>query len=245
MSSSIPSNIAEHLGFYVYLYIDPRTERVFYVGKGQGTRMLDHLSDADESRKTQLINELRQEGLEPRIDVLAHRLPNEETAFRLEAAVIDLLGLSELTNQARGWRSVQTGRMSLAELVTYYAAQPVEIKDAVLLIRVNRLYRHGMSETELYEATRGVWKVGERRNGVQYAFSIFEGIVREVYVIETWHSAGTTPYQTRSVDELRLPGRWEFTGYRAPEDIRGRYHGRSVVSYLKPGSQNPIAYVNA
>src|SRR5713226_3424238 len=40
----------EKLGYYVYLYIDPRDSTIFYVGKGQGNRAFSHLSDASESR---------------------------------------------------------------------------------------------------------------------------------------------------------------------------------------------------
>lgn len=122
--------------------------------------------------------------------------------------------------------------------------RPVEVTEPTLLIRISRQYREGMSEQELYEATRGVWKIGERRNGVQLAFAVFEGVVREVYEVEAWHPAGTTPYSTRPVEDVKVPGRWEFTGRRASEDLRERYVGRSVASYLTPGSQNPVTYVN-
>jgi hypothetical protein len=105
--------------------------------------------------------------------------------------------------------------------------RPVKVTEAALLIRINRLYREGMSELELYEATRGVWKLGDRRNRVRFAFAVFGGVVREVYEVEAWHPAGTTPYTTRTA-----------------EDVRERYVGRSVVSYLTPGSQNPLTYVN-
>ena len=36
-----------HLGKYVYALIDPRDNKVFYVGQGIGNRLFDHLSDAD------------------------------------------------------------------------------------------------------------------------------------------------------------------------------------------------------
>lgn len=122
--------------------------------------------------------------------------------------------------------------------------RPVEVIEPALLIRINRLYREGMSEPELYEATRGVWKIGERRNRVRCVFAVFGGVVREVYEVEAWHPAGTTPYTTRSAEEVKVPGRWEFTGRRASDDVRERYVGRSVASYLTPGSQNPLTYVN-
>lgn len=183
--------------------------------------------------------------LKPHIDILAHALKDEETAFRIEAAVIDLLGFEVLTNAMRGWRSIQLGRVSLPELVTYYAATPCSIDDPVLLIRINRLYRHRMSPAELYEVTRGVWKLGTRRENVRYAFAVFEGVVREVYEIHSWHPAGTHPYTSRNIEDVDLPGRWEFIGVVAPEGIRNKYLGHSVASYLPQGSQNPIAYVNA
>ncbi len=242
---NIPPEVVSHLGYYVYLYIDPRSGKPFYVGKGQGQRALSHLTAEGESRKAALLQELKQQGLAPRIDILAHALTDEETAFRIEAAVIDLLGLNDLSNMVRGSRSMQLGRMSLKELITYYAATPVEIDDRVLLIRISKLYRHGMSATELYEATRGVWKLGQRRERAKYAFAVFEGIVREVYQIKNWHPAGTNHYETRSKADVTLPGRWEFLGQVASDEIRDKYIDRSVTKYLTTNAQNPIAYVNA
>ena len=78
--------------------------------------MLTHLTAQGESRKVRTIEELRTVDLEPSLEVLAHGLTDEETAYRVEAAVIDSLGLERLTNEVRGWRSVQTGRMPLDDL---------------------------------------------------------------------------------------------------------------------------------
>lgn len=97
----IRPEVANRLGYYVYLYIDPRDGRPFYVGKGKDDRALSHLSEEAESRKCATIAALRAAGLEPRIDILAHALRDEETAFRIESAVIDLFGLDALTNEAR------------------------------------------------------------------------------------------------------------------------------------------------
>ncbi|HET6569768.1 MAG TPA: hypothetical protein VFG50_17515 [Rhodothermales bacterium] len=241
---SIPPEVAHRLGYYVYLYVDPRTGKPFYVGKGKGDRVLSHMSEAGESRKLQMIKELRDEGLEPRMDILAHGLRDEETAFRIEAAVIDLIGLDELTNRVRGWRSIQTGRLPLHELIVYYAAKPVKVEVPALLIRINRLYHHNMSAVELYEATRGVWKLGPRREGARYAFAVFEGVVRAVYEITEWHPAATIPYSTRNAEELRYKGRWEFAGHQAPEPIWSHYVDRSVAAYFRYGQQSPVVYVN-
>ena len=152
--------------------------------------------------------------------------------------------LKELSNVARGWRSIQLGRLTLSELMTYYAATPVTVEDRVLIIRINRLYRHNMSAHDMYEATRGVWRLGDRRRGAAYAFAVFEGVVREVYRIESWHPAGSTPYTTRTNAELTVEGRWEFCGTVADAQIRERYVDRSVGAYFKKGQQSPVTYVN-
>ena len=239
----IPPEVAHHLGHYVYLYVDPRDDKPFYVGKGVGERVLSHLSEAAESRKCAKIANLRAGGLEPRIDILAHGLRDEETALRIEAAVIDLLGLDALTNEVRGWRSLQVGRIPLPVLKTYYAAKPVTVDVPALLIRINRLYRHNMSAQELYEATRGVWKLGRRCERAKYAFAVFEGVVREVYEIQSWHPAATTPYATRDASQLTTNGRLEFIGHVA-EAVRDRYVDGSVAAQFRQGLQSPVVYVN-
>lgn len=241
----LPLGVAERLSYYVYLYVDPRTDRPFYVGKGKGERILAHFNSSRHSEKTRIIAELRAAGIAPRVDLLAHGLKDEETAFRVEAAAIDLLGLGELTNQVRGWKSLQVGRMTLDQLIGYYAAQPVSIVHPVLLIRINKLYRHNMSPLELYETTRGIWRLGRRRERAKFAFAVFEGIVREVYEIISWHPARTTPYKTRDLSQRDVNRRWEFEGKVAEDGVRNQYRGGSVAHYYRHGNQTPTIYVNA
>lgn len=86
-------------------------------------------------------------------------------------------------------------------------AERAQIVHPVVLIRVPRAFRPGMSDLALYEATRGVWKIGPRRNDVRYAFAIYEGVVQEVYEIERWQLAWTTPYTTRTFQNPGATGR--------------------------------------
>jgi uncharacterized protein len=198
--------------------------QISYVGKGQGQRALAHLW------------RLRSH----QIDILAHSLPDENTTYAVEAAVIDTL---KLTNQIKGRHATEFGRAPLKELVFRYAARPVNIREPSILIRVNQLYRPGMSARQLYEVTRGVWVIGKRRETVKYAMAVYHGVVREVYRITSWHPAGTTPYRYRPRADVRAPGRWEFRGAVAEPRIRKRYVGGSVEHLLPTGSQNPIKYV--
>ena len=97
-----------------------------------------------------------------------------------------------------------------------------------------------MSDLDLYEATRGVWKVGPRREQVRYALAVHHQVVQEVYEILHWDRAWTTAYQTRTFEDTTVPGRWEFVGRVAPDVVRDRYRGKSVGQYFSRGAQNPI-----
>lgn len=243
IENRLPPGVAEKLGYYVYMYVHPRTGEPFYVGKGKGDRIFAHFDDTCDTEKSRLISELQSEGIPPRLEILAHRLKDEETAFRVEAAVIDALGLGSLTNKVSGWKSLEVGRMSLEDLVGFYAAESAVIQHPVLLIRINKLYRHGMSDLELYEATRGIWKLGKRREQVKYAFAVFHGLIREVYSVKIWHPAQTLTYQTRDFSDRDTTGRWEFEGTFAPKGIREMYLHKTVQKYLKRGNQSPTIYV--
>ncbi len=244
---SLKPGMAEALGHYVYLYVDPRDGKVFYIGKGKGERCLDHLYEDDEHPKVKRIKEIFAAGLEPRIEILAHGMATAEEAYLVEAAAIDLIGLKELTNKVVGHNSLLYGRKSLKDLEIFYAPTDAVVPDPVMLITINRLYRNGMTARELYEATRGVWANHslERLAGVRLVFAVFEGIVREVYQPEFWRPAGTEGYDTRPpLTPEDIKGRVEFVGKVAPDDVRKRYINTSVRHLIGPGAQNPCKYVN-
>ena len=56
---SLPRELRSQLGCYVYMYIDPRDDLPFYVGKGIGDRVLDHMGESGESEKIGRIDALR------------------------------------------------------------------------------------------------------------------------------------------------------------------------------------------
>jgi hypothetical protein len=244
MNELFSPSIAHQLNYYVYIYIDPRDESVFYVGKGKGNRAFNHLSDERTSRKGKRIQEIREAGKQPRIEILVHGLEDEATALRIEASIIDLLGKDKLTNEVHGYHSRSHGRMQLDQIRALYGADEVHITEPTILIRINQMYRHTMTPIELYEATRGAWVIGPNRNRAKYAFAVYEGIVREVYQIQGWFPCGSTEMFTRHYAIEDDPRRWEFVGRIANPGVRNKYVYRSVAHYYPKPSQNPITYVN-
>jgi uncharacterized protein len=244
LTRRIPPSVARKLGWYVYLYVNPLDGKVFYVGKGKGGRAFAHLDARAKKATSKIIRQIHAAGREPDIEILAHRLPNSETALRVEAAVIDALGLDALANRVRGWRGIELGRRPIDEAVAMYTGKKAEIREPAILIRINDLYRYGMSPVELYDATRSAWVTGPRREDAQYAFAVFEGVVREVYRIAGWLRGGKTFNARYDGRQQRRPGRWEFVGTVAEESIRKRYVNRYVGYLFSRGAQNPITYVN-
>lgn len=234
----ITHDIANTLKCYVYIYTDPRNGEPFYIGKGQGDRVFAHLDDLADTDKTATIRDIRKSGAEPQIDILRYGLTEAEASL-IEASAIDLIGLPSLTNRVAGHHDRSFGRIGSTELIQMLSAKTVTVRHKSLLITINRLYRSNMSNEELYEATRGIWRLGSRRENADYGMAVYQGIVREVYRIQSWHPAGTLPYKTRDANGFKESGRWEFEGSIAT-DIRDQYIGNSVGL----GGQNPIRYKN-
>jgi len=233
---NFPPHVTEQLKSYVYMYINPETNKIFYVGKGKGNRAFQHLKKPE---KPEIIH-LLSKGIEPKIEIIIHGL-DDETALRVEASIIDLIGKEHLTNEVRGWKSSTYGRLSIPELLGVYDNKQVKIIEPVLLIRIQQSYYHDISPEELYEYTRGVWKLGKDKSKAKYAFSVYNGLVKEVYKIGTWHVGGTTPYKYRNV---YAPDRREFKGEIAEPEIRDKYLNHSIHHYLGKNTQSPVLYVN-
>ena len=121
--------------------------------------------------------------------------------------------------------------------------QNADIQHKTVLIRINKLYYNGMPPQELYEITRGIWVIGERRETAELAMAVYKGVVIEVYRVHEWHPAGTTEYETRDGESFLDCGRWEFTGEIA-KDVRDEFVGKSIKHHLVRYNANPIVYVN-
>lgn len=87
--------------WYVYKLIDPRSSKVFYVGKGKGNRALNHKSDVlsgkySNEAKSSVIRSILRSGYDVRVEYDSYFIC-EKTALMREAELInEIKGLSNI-----------------------------------------------------------------------------------------------------------------------------------------------------
>jgi uncharacterized protein len=229
------------LGSYVYVYIDPRTHRPFYIGKGRGNRAFSHLKPDGNSDKAQKLRELAKLEIAPQIDILRYGLTEKES-LHVEAAAIELLELDELVNEIHGHSAKHGPRDTAQEVQHRFSARTVVIKEKALLFNITKSFRPTHTPIQLYDVTRSAWVVNKgKADKAELAFAMYAGVIREVYKIINWLPAGTT---MTAVDRSLAPDpeRWEFVGNLAEEPIRKKYNGKRVKGLSF--SQNPVRYAN-
>lgn len=97
------------MSYYVYELVDPRTNTVFYVGKGKKSRVKAHEVEAKKgvsSLKCDRIREIWADGFEV-TNVRVASFSDEQDAYDFEAARICEYGLNNLTNIAPGGGGVR------------------------------------------------------------------------------------------------------------------------------------------
>ncbi|HZT59504.1 MAG TPA: hypothetical protein VFA21_12915 [Pyrinomonadaceae bacterium] len=111
------------------------------------------------------------------------------------------------------------------------------IDDAVVAICINGSYDDERNRRNIYKCTRGTWKLSkDRASKARYALGVYRGMILEVYEIDEWFNAGTTPDSFGPAE-----GRYEFIGKVAPDEIRDRYVGKRLPERFHG---NPIRYYN-
>ena len=108
-----------------------------------------------------------------------------------------------------------------------------------MLIRINRKYRPGMTDDDIYQATRTWWRMSPARHDPEIAMAIYDGVVRGVYRVTGWFPIDPEDM----VDEPGRKGRWGFNGISDAE-LSDRYLFADVTAEFRQGDQNPIHYVN-
>lgn len=234
--------VSEHLKYYVYRLLDPRNGETFYVGKGKGNRVFDHVkgeldsSDGDVlTEKIQRIREIRISGFEVAHVIHRHGL-DERTALEVEAALID--AYPEATNLVSGRGSDSRGLMHSRQIIERYEAQEAIFAHRIIAININRSVTESAN---IYEAVRYAWKIDPKKaSKADFVLAVEQGLIIGVFIASTWLPATRNNFPGTLEDR---PGRWGFVGSEAPREFADLYLRRRLPdSMRKRGAANPVKY---
>lgn len=195
-------NCTEALDYYVYALVDPRTDKIFYIGKGCDNRVFDHCNFAiknedAESLKLNLIREIIAQGHKVRHYILRHKLSEKESLI-VESALIDFLTYPEfnnesvLTNIASGHHQWDRGIKTVEEIEATYNCKKIKVdpKDRILLVSLNRTFdlaRKRNDDIDLYDITCHSWLVAKyKAQKIDYVMGVYRGVVRSVIKVKEY-----------------------------------------------------------
>ena len=263
MITEFSPEIHEKLGSYVYRLVDPRNGKTFYVGKGTGNRVFQHVNATDldtfykenedferteennDPAKIRKIKEIAATGLKV-IHIIQRRGMNPKTALEVESAFIDYFGLEHLTNKQKG-HDYERGMRWTDDLNRELSAKPFEDYNKnpecpkFILIKITdysiNLHKDKVTEEEqIYEAVRASWPINpSRANKYPYVLAVRYGIVVGVYKINEngWEKDSNDMTGQRAL----------FNGNPAEENVKNYFMGKKIPErFRKKGLANPCLY---
>lgn len=246
--------------YYVYALIDPRTNQIFYIGKGSGNRVFEHekesLNSPDSDKlKLKTISEIRALGLKVKKIIINNNLTEAE-AFAAETALINAFNYvndAGLTNIASGHNFTEA--LSVEDFEKIYGAQELyeeDIKHKILVIKINKLYRRNMSANECYESVRGIWRAAiHNAKSVEYVFGVYNSLVVAVYKPTHWYKCRECLQKRPRQNEILTP-QMENRIFFVDENFEKGlpydenqifYYGKSIARLKSKDAQNPITYL--
>lgn len=248
--------------YYVYGLIDPRTNQIFYIGKGTGNRVFEHEKESlnspnSDKLKLKTISKINALGLDVKKIIINSNLTETE-AFAAEAALINAFNYvsgARLTNIVAGHHSAEA--LSVEDFEKIYGAEELreeDVKHKILVIKINKLYRRNMSDYELYDSVRGVWRASmNNARSATYVFGVYNSLIVAVYKPTRWYKCKEAPEKRPRQDEILTPqteNRIFFVdeGFEKGcqhDENEAFYLGKSIAGLkLNQGAQNPITYLN-
>ena len=248
--------------YYVYGLIDPRNNKIFYIGKGTGNRVFEHERESlnnpnNENLKLKTISDIKAAGFEVEKIIINSNLTEPE-AFAAEAALINVFNYitnDGLTNIASGHHT--SGVLSVEEFEKTYGAVELEesdIKHKILVIKINQLYRRDMDKDELYDSVRGLWRASLARvQTVDYVFGVYNSLIVAVYKPSQWFKTNDNKERRPRQDEIltsRTGNRLffvddDYENGKSLDDAEAYYLHKSIAKLkVNQSSQNPITYLN-
>ncbi|HCC52764.1 MAG TPA: excinuclease ABC [Porphyromonadaceae bacterium] len=243
----------EELKYYVYILIDPRNNKIFYVGKGYENRVFSHVYESIENpkdtEKLEIIRAIKKNNQDVKYYIIRHGLKENE-AFLVESILIDFLTFkdfsegSKITNIVAGHYSFNQGIKTVEECEILYNCEKLDtnkIEHNILVININKTFDTSKKKRKnenpiyerpnIYEATRGWWRLNKNKaKKVDFVLAEYKGIVRAIFKPNRW------------MQNENRNNRWGFEGDEVTDRmILDIYLNKEIPK--RKGTRNPIRYL--
>ncbi|RYE73539.1 MAG: hypothetical protein EOO81_00115 [Oxalobacteraceae bacterium] len=233
----------------MYGLFDPaEPEWPFYLGKGSGNRVFNHVAGAEKLRQDDLMSmkderiaAIKSGGASVIHKVIRFGL-SETEALKVEASLIDLVNHikpGHLVNLVSG-HGVAESILDTADLASALNATELESEEPLLLIKIEQKWTEllngkkriasSITRDEIFDAVKGDWVVSvPRAMTAKCVLAVARGLVRGVFVPAGWKNSG---YENR-----------KHMTYELGDGGYDCFVGKSVAHLASLGSQNPIRYL--
>lgn len=235
------NEVSSKIGNYVYRLIDPRNGQTFYVGKGKGNRVFDHVDaalkidefDEDHDLKNEIILSIKNEGLEVIHVIHRHEIP-DFAIDHVEAALID--AYAGLTNIQGGIGSSTLGPMNTNQIIKKYSLPEFEFnpKEKLVFININNI-KDRSNPDSIYQQVKCFWRMSvAKARQADFIIAVYQGVSIGVFIAKEWYES-SHDNRIGFIGEPAAPQIWER--------FIGKY-GKQIVNENMKHIQNPIRYWN-
>tara|TARA_Y100001960_G_scaffold289598_1_gene329565 strand:+ start:37 stop:864 length:828 start_codon:yes stop_codon:yes gene_type:complete len=250
--NEIDEYIAGRIGWYVYGIFSPTSTVPFYIGKGKGARVLQHLKEALSSEKQTYklatIRSLFSQGSSPRLSIIRRNIESEELAYLIESCLIDVIRPEG--NLVLGHDTHEFGMTDIKNIIAENSTEilaEADITEPLMFIKIDRLWEENnlsghFDAQKLYDITRGFWRVNRKRAKGRHVCAVAHGVIREIYEVFEWNAAEDIEFLEGERRPKKSLHRFRFTGFPTDNPKYRKYANLSVKHLFKIGEQSPVTY---